>query len=464
MTNPQFSFLILTLNEELNLPRLLNSIRSLQAKTYVLDSGSTDGTLEICKMHGINVKYQPFENHPKQWDIALRSFDIKTPWVICLDADQRLSAALLSRLSNFKDEDHQDLNGIYFNRKNYFKGKWIRFGGFYPKYLLKMFRYRSGYSDLTEHMDHRFQVPGKTSIWKTAHLIEENLKENQISFWITKHDRYSSLLAEQELRKKDNIKSTYIKPKPWRSPNERNAWLKNIWWHMPLYIRPLLYFSYRFIFRMGFLDGKTGVLFHFLQGFWFRLIVDMKIEEMENKQSSRGTKISTHFIFRFLLLFSILYAFHLAVIGLTTPGGLYLTFADQHLNYIASWREFCISSTTSILEQLGYQTQTKSNGLSVKGHSGFRLIYSCLGYGVMSAFSAFVMVYPAKWHSKITFLTLGLLMIQILNICRLTMIALYYTSGKYSFDHHLLFNCLLYGCVALTIYFFVNTTSRQNEG
>ena len=173
MSNQHFSFIILTLNEELHLPRLLNSIGSLNALTYVLDSGSTDKTLEICNDYNVETKIHPFENHPKQWDIALNSFLITTPWIIGLDADQIVTPELLKLLEHFKNNDYLDTNGIYFNRKNYFKGTWIKHGGYYPKYLLKMFRYNIGYSDLTENMDHRFQVPGKTAIWKDGHLIEE---------------------------------------------------------------------------------------------------------------------------------------------------------------------------------------------------------------------------------------------------------------------------------------------------
>ena len=177
--NNEFSFIILTFNEEIHLPRLLNSIADLAAPTYILDSGSTDQTLNIAESFGAQVKIHPFENHPKQWDYALKNFEVKTEWIIGLDADQIVTPELLTRLKNFKSENYSHVNGIYFNRKNFFKGKWIRFGGFYPKYLLKMIRTSVGYSDLNENMDHRFIVPGKTEIWKKGHILEENLKENE---------------------------------------------------------------------------------------------------------------------------------------------------------------------------------------------------------------------------------------------------------------------------------------------
>ncbi|MDB5013238.1 MAG: glycosyltransferase family 2 protein [Daejeonella sp.] len=247
---------------------------------FVLDSGSTDETLNICKKNIVEFAFNEFENHPKQWDNALKIFPIITPWVIGLDADQIVTPELLVQLQNFRDEDFLGINGIYFNRKNYFKGNWIRFGGYYPKYLLKMFRYGVGYSDLNENMDHRFIAPGKTVIWKQGHILEENLKENNISFWIDKHNRYSDLLAHEELERINKVRSQSISPFFWGSPDERTAWLKRLWWNLPRFIRPFLYFIYRLIFQLGILDGKTGILFHFLQGFWFRVIVDVKLNEL----------------------------------------------------------------------------------------------------------------------------------------------------------------------------------------
>ena len=280
---PDFSFIILTYNEELHLPRLLSSIQDLQAPVFVLDSGSKDRTLEICKAFDATVKINAFENHPKQWNVALSCFDIKTPWIIALDADQIVTPELSEQLKNFKDEDFKDVNGIYFNRKNFFKGKWLKYGGYYPKYLLKMFRTGVGYSDLNENMDHRFIVPGKNIVWKKGHIIEENLKENEISFWIQKHNRYSDLVAEEEYQRRKNLRQQTVVPNLFGTPDERIAYLKKMWWNMPLFGRPFIYFFYRYFIQLGILDGKQGLIFHFLQALWFRLIVDIKIMEINKK-------------------------------------------------------------------------------------------------------------------------------------------------------------------------------------
>ncbi len=288
--NSQFSFIVITFNEEVHLRRLLDSINGLDAPLFVLDSGSTDSTLMIAEEFGATILQNPFVNHPKQWDHALTNFNIQTPWVICLDADQVVTIQLKQRLLTFNDEDNRDLNGIYFNRKNYFKGKWIKYGGYYPFYMLKMFRYSIGYSDLSENMDHRFIASGKTVVWKDGIILEENLKENDISFWVDKHNRYSDLVAIEEVERMQLLRSQTIRPNFWGTPYERTAWLKNLWWQLPRHLRPALYFIYRIFFRLGILDGPTGITFHFLQGFWFRLVVDMKIDEILKQQKSEAAK------------------------------------------------------------------------------------------------------------------------------------------------------------------------------
>ncbi|MEO6849152.1 MAG: glycosyltransferase family 2 protein [Mucilaginibacter sp.] len=282
--NTQFSFIIITYNEEMHLGRLLQSISDLDAAIFIIDSGSTDKTIEIGENYGAKFLYHAFENHPKQWDYALKTAPVTTPWVICLDADQVVTPELKVQLINFRNEDNTGINGIYFNRKNFFKGKWLRHGGYYPFYLLKMFRYGTGFSDTNENMDHRFSVPGESVVWKDGIITEENLKENNIRFWIEKHNRYSDLVAQEEVERMMDARGQTEQPRFWGSPNERKAWRKQLWWKMPRYVRPMVYFTQRMIFQLGILDGRTGIIFHFLQGFWFRLIVDIKIDEILKQQ------------------------------------------------------------------------------------------------------------------------------------------------------------------------------------
>ncbi|AZI25828.1 glycosyltransferase family 2 protein [Pedobacter sp. G11] len=282
--NRPFSFIILTYNEEIHLPRLLESIKDLKAPIFILDSGSIDRTLEISTSYGAEVKTNPFENHPKQWDFALKNFAIQTSWTIGLDADQIVTQELFEMLETFDDEKHKEVNGIYFNRKNFFQGSWIRYGGYYPIYLLKMFRTGIGHSDLNENMDHRFIVPGKTLVWKKGHILEENLKENDIDFWYNKHKRYSDLIAQEEIERMQNLRKQALNPTLFGNPDERKTWMKRLWWKLPLGIRPYLYYGFRMFFQMGIMDDKTARHFHYLQGLWFRKLVDQKIKALQKRQ------------------------------------------------------------------------------------------------------------------------------------------------------------------------------------
>jgi glycosyltransferase involved in cell wall biosynthesis len=281
-----YSLIVLTYNEEVHLPRLLNSINDLEMPLFILDSGSTDATLNIAEEHGATIMINKFINHPIQWNYALENFKINTPWTIGLDADHIFTPELKTRLTGINEVDSQVM-GIYFNRKNVFKGKWIRHGGYFPKYLLKMFRTGSGYSDLTEMMDHRFIVDGKTEVWKDGFIIEENLKENEIKFWINKHNRYSELVAKQEINYRLNKTKSNVDASINGNPDQKLRYYKSIWQRLPLFVRPFIYFIYRYFFKLGFLDGKEGLIFHFMQALWFRFVVDIKIYELLKKRNKK---------------------------------------------------------------------------------------------------------------------------------------------------------------------------------
>jgi len=467
--NTQFSFIVLTYNEEIHLPRLLASVADLNAPIFILDSGSTDGTLKIAEQYNADILSHPFENHPKQWDFALNNFNIQTPWVICLDADQVVTPELQLKLANFKNEDHQDIDGIYFNRKNYFKGRQIKHGGYSPFYLLKMIRFGAGFSDLNENMDHRLIVNGKTEIWKDGYILEENLKENNIGFWIEKHNRYSDLVAREEVERMQQIRSQTIKPHFWGSPDERTAWLKQLWWRLPRYTRPTLYFIYRLFFQLGILDGRSGVIFHFLQAYWFRLVVDIKIDEIiqqQNKPIKTPAAIIAplKFVFSFLVLFLLFYYFNILFFGITSPGNYYSPFLADHLNYIKGLRWLLLNSSAFVLNLFGFTAITSDYELLVAGRGVIQLVYTCLGLGLISFFAAFIIAYPKKLRSKVIFLISGIFGIEVLNIIRFILLVLYWNKRDAQIiDHHTLFNIIIYILIAISLYFWVREPKNLKQ-
>lgn len=167
----------------------------------------------------------------------------------------------------------------------------------------------------------------------------------------------------------------------------------------------------------------------------------------------------TRFLFSFLILFLTFYSFNIGYIGLTSPGGLYSSFLNEHFNYILAWRNLYISTAAKILELMGYTVYTTDISLKVQGHSGFRLVYSCLGYGIISCFSAFALSFPKPFRSRLIFLLTGLLVILSLNLCRFIFLPLFYDPRLtlLSINHHDIFNGTLYIILLAVMYKWVNT-------
>jgi hypothetical protein len=239
--------------------------------------------VEIAREFGAEVVTHAFESHARQWQWALASLPIATPWVLALDADQSLTPELKENMQRQLvawTADDSPVGG-YLNRRQVFRGRWIRHGGYYPKYLLKLFRRDRVRIDDRDLVDHHFHVAGKTAILE-GDLIEDNRNENEIAVWIGKHNRYAVLQAREE-QARANGGAPHLRADALGTPDERTRWQKGLWNRMPLYVRPFGYFVYRYVVRLGFLDGKEGFIFHFMQAFWYRLLVDINRDELRRK-------------------------------------------------------------------------------------------------------------------------------------------------------------------------------------
>jgi exosortase/archaeosortase family protein len=171
------------------------------------------------------------------------------------------------------------------------------------------------------------------------------------------------------------------------------------------------------------------------------------------------------FIILFIGTYLILNYFNEFYIGITSKGGLYVPFLDEHLNYIKWWRSFSIESTAKILRYLGHTVLTNEIQLKVIGRAGFRLVYSCLGYGIMSAFVAFCISFPSPFKSRFGFIIMGLIWIQIANIARFVLISLYWKRYNtfFGLDHHTLFNTLIYLLLAICCYLWIRYSVRKEN-
>jgi glycosyltransferase involved in cell wall biosynthesis len=277
------TLIVLTYNEERNLPACLESVRGWVSDIFIVDSGSDDGTLAIAKEEDARIATHPFETHAKQWKWALENLPITTGWILALDADQRVTPELRQEISDLILADDDGVKGAYVRRRQVFRGKWIKHGGYYPKYLLKLFQTGAARTDESDLVDHHFSVAGR--VVKLKHdIIEDNCNERDISVWIDKHNRYATLQAREELEKRRRG-GEVIRTGLLDSPDERVLRAKRFWSTLPLYWRALAYFVYRYFLGLGFLDGKEGFVFHFMQAFWYRLLVDIKLDELDRKKS-----------------------------------------------------------------------------------------------------------------------------------------------------------------------------------
>lgn len=271
------SVVVLALNEERNLGPCLESVVGWAARVFVVDSGSTDATVALARSLGAQIVVHVFETHARQWRWALENLPLDTEWVLGLDADQRLTPELRREIGEWLGKG-TGASGAFVKRRQIFRGKWIKHGGYYPKYLLKLFRRDRVSVDADDLVDHHFVVDGAVAKLD-GDLIEDNLNESEIAAWTAKHNRYAVLQARQELASRgETVGITAL----FGSPDLRVRWLKQVWAQLPLFVRPCLYVFYRYVLRFGFLDGKQGFIFHVLQAFWYRLLVDINIDEMRD--------------------------------------------------------------------------------------------------------------------------------------------------------------------------------------
>lgn len=270
---------VLTFNEGSNLEECLRSVGEWALEIFVVDSGSTDGTKEIARRMGAVVVEHAFESHSRQWEWALGSLPVRGEWVLGLDADQRVTPELAREVQGIGGSEFRGVQGIFVKRRQIFRGKWIAHGGYYPKYLLKLFRPEAVQIDRNDLVDHHFHVCGPVMKLR-GDLIERNRKEDDIGFWTEKHSRYAKKLAAEELLRRRGVRPDPIEASWWGNPDQRTLQMKKMWLRMPLYVRPFLYFFYRYFVQFGFLDGKDGAIFHFLHAFWYRLLVDIHLDSM----------------------------------------------------------------------------------------------------------------------------------------------------------------------------------------
>lgn len=277
----KFTIIILTFNEETNLPACLKSFEGLDVNVFVVDSYSTDKTIEFLEAAKINYVQHPFENYAAQRNWALANNPFNEEWVFQLDAGERFTPELVNWLNHHFDPEHSAVDGYMFSRRTMIFDKEVRHGGQYPNFHLRLFRSSKGKCE-EKLYDQHFVVNGKTQVIKNRVDIIDTVLDSWHNF-VQAHNRWA-LYEAIEIVQKNQKDAGEVKLRFWGTPIERQRWLKNnIFQKAPLFSRSFMFFIYRYFFRLGFLDGKTGLAFHFLQGFWFRFLIDANVMEIRNK-------------------------------------------------------------------------------------------------------------------------------------------------------------------------------------
>jgi len=267
------SVLILTLNEEINLPGCLASVKWCD-DIVVYDSYSTDRTIEIAKAAGARVFQRSFDNYANQRNSALTQIEYKHSWLLMLDADEQATPELVKEIHEIVNNKESSISLYHVRRKDMFFGKWLRHSSGYPTWFGRFFRV--GKVRVERDINEEYHTDGKVGHLKT-HYIHFPFNKG-VAFWFERHNRYSSMEAAALLQ---DVQMTLA----WRSsfssdPVMRRKFLKQLAYRMPC--RPVLVFCYLYLFKRGFLDGRSGLIYCILRSI-YEYMIDIKVRELRRR-------------------------------------------------------------------------------------------------------------------------------------------------------------------------------------
>lgn len=282
---------ILTKNEELHLQRCIENVLPIAKRIYIIDSFSTDRTLEIAKEYQqVTVLQNQWKNnYAHQFNWGLDRLPVDTQWILRLDADEYLRPELIDEIKDKLPKMNAGVSGIVLKRRHIFLGKWMR-RGIYPVKLLRIFRYGKGRCE-QRLMDEHIQISEGEIVEYQNDFCDHNL--NNLSWFCHKHVNYAIREAADLLDVEYGITGAAATDESKKISDQAHSKRNNKHRYagMPLFVRSFAYFLYRYFLRGAFLEGKEGFLFTFIQGWWYRTLVDAKIFEIKSKSNGDPTKI-----------------------------------------------------------------------------------------------------------------------------------------------------------------------------
>ncbi|MGA8185091.1 MAG: glycosyltransferase [Terriglobia bacterium] len=270
------SVLVLTRNEEANIAACLESV-GWAGEVFVVDSFSTDRTVVIAERLGAKVCVHRFRGYAAQRNWALEHLPFSNDWVLMLDADERVPAALAAEIARVARAPADDHAGYYLASRHYFLGRWLKHGGLYPTWILRLFQWRHARFEERPMNEHAI-LDGPAGYLQQPFDHEDR---KPLADWVARHNRYAGLEAEEFLQ--ETLAGGYDSSISIRfrgSQAERKRWIKlKIWNRLPLLLRPFLFFFRNYFLKLGFLDGRPGLIYHVLWSFWYPFLVSARILE-----------------------------------------------------------------------------------------------------------------------------------------------------------------------------------------
>lgn len=296
MRHSGISTIVLTYNEEIHISRCIKNARKYADEIFIVDSFSTDRTYEIARSLGAKVYQHEWTNHSKQFAWALKTLPIETEWVWRQDADEWLTDELIDEIRETLANCPEDVNAYTAPCLRMFMGKEIKHG-ILPLILLRLFKYEYGGIEDKMMDEHLYITDGRIGELKNA-FYDDN--QNGLTWWTQKHNGYATreamdlLMAEYDLNPDEGVSNTGEHSKSIR--RKKLKYLK-----LPLFWRCFGFFCLRYFVRLGFLDGKEGFLWHFLQGFWYRTLADAKVYELKKQFGFDDAKIKEYLREKYIL-------------------------------------------------------------------------------------------------------------------------------------------------------------------
>ncbi len=268
---PALSVVALARNEEKNMAQCLDRFAGWADQIFiVVDDRTNDATVAIAQKYDVEIIVRKFGDFVAQRNWALRNLPFRNGWVLFIDPDEYPTDELKKEIAGLISRDPSE-NGFYIKRRFIFWGKWLKYGGYYPVWILRLMRHRVARCEGVK-MDEHFAVEGAT-----GRLANDLVHDDRrgLQDWFQKHRRYA------EYKALEYIAGGSVEGPTGNDVVSRERVVKRrLWDKLPLFVRPFLYWGYCMFVRGGFLDGIPGIVFHTLRGFWYPLLIDVNIVRM----------------------------------------------------------------------------------------------------------------------------------------------------------------------------------------